>query len=190
MLRSSGLVLMVSVAALNAQSLSLGGKLERMTVTDLAGGKVEFALKGQVTAVIFISTVCPISNDYNDRMTALYRDYSAKGVRVVFVNANSNESSREVIDHAKAAGFSFQVYKDEGNPLADQLGASVTPDTFVIDKDGVLRYHGYIDDARNTARVHNNGLRDALEAVLAGKPVSHAETKAFGCTIKKVRKAS
>ena len=70
---------------------------------------------------------------------------------------------------------------------ADLFGAQVTPETFVIDREGVIRYHGYVDDSLNEARVHNRGLRTALDAVLAGRPVSAAETKAFGCTIKRRR---
>jgi hypothetical protein len=59
-----------------------------------------------------------------------------------------------------------------------------------MDKDGVIRYHGYVDDSVTEARVHNHGLRLALDAVLAGKAVPVAETKAFGCTIKRRRRAS
>lgn len=165
-------------------------KLERFTVAAPTGGAMEFSTAGKVTAVIFISAVCPISNDYNDRMSVIYRDYSVKGVQLVFVNANGNETPAEVLEHAKAAEFPFPVFTDPKNALSERLAASVTPETFVFDREGSLRYRGAIDDARNVARVHVNGLRDALDALLAGKPVPRAETKAFGCTIKKARKAS
>src|SRR5205085_7144414 len=75
------------------------------------------------------------------------------------------------------------------NVVADRFGATVTPESYVIDSSGTIRYHGQIDDSRNEARIRTPGLRMALDAVLAGKPVTVQETKAFGCTIKRVRQA-
>ena len=103
--------------------------------------------------MIFVSTACPISNGYNDRMKAVSNDYSAKGVHFIFINANSSESPAEIAEHAKAHGFPFAVYKDANGAAADLFGAQVTPETYVMDKDGVLRYHGYVDDSVTEARV-------------------------------------
>jgi peroxiredoxin len=174
-----------------AQDFKLGGKAGDFTLRDLAGREVAFSeLKGAVTVVTFISTICPISNAYDDRMNAVYRDYSSKGVTFVFVNSNSNESAKMVEQHAKDVGFQFPVYKDAGNVVADRFGASVTPESYVIDSTGTIRYHGQIDDNRNEARVHLPALRSALDAVMAGKPVEVRETKAFGCTIKRARRTT
>ena len=92
--------------------------------------------------------------------------------------------------HAKSVGFVFPVYKDPNNALADRFDAQVTPETYVIDSSGTLVYHGQIDDSRNEKRVQQQALRMALDAVLAGKPLTVAETKAFGCSIKRVRRAT
>jgi thiol-disulfide isomerase/thioredoxin len=174
-----------------SQEFKVDAPVGDFTVSDLQGKSIPFsALRGDVTAVIFISTRCPISNSYNDRMSALYRDYSAKGVKFVFLNANNNEPPTEIQTHSKQAGFPFPVYKDVNNLVADRFGAQSTPEAYVIDKTGILRYHGYIDDSQNEARVQNKGLRNALDAVLAGQPVPRKETKAFGCTIKRVRKTT
>jgi hypothetical protein len=143
-----------------------------------------------ITVVVFISTVCPVSNSYNLRMKELYRDYAPKGVKFEFLNANQNESQAEVEDHARLVGFPFPVSKDANNVMADRLGADYTPESFVLDREGAIRYHGRIDDAQNPARVRHNSLRLAIDAVLAGGEVPQPETKAFGCTIKRVRKAS
>lgn len=176
---------------LTAQEFKLGGKAGDFTLQDLDGKAAPFAeLRGPVTVVTFLSTICPISNAYNDRMNAIYKEYSAKGVKFVFVNANSNESAGVVRKHAKDVGFEFPVYKDAGNVAADLFGASVTPESYVIDRSGIIRYHGQVDDSRNPARVRVQGLRMALDAVLAGRPVDVHETKAFGCTIKRVRKTT
>lgn len=159
-----------------------------MTVRDLAGKPVSITPGNDVTVVTFISTQCPISNDYNDRMSALYREYSPRGVKFFFVNANATEPASVVAEHAKSAGFPFAVYKDDN--AADKLGAQVTPEAFVFDKTGKQLYRGYIDDARNVARVQNHGLKDAITAAMAGKSVASPQTRAFGCTIKKARRNS
>jgi hypothetical protein len=160
-----------------------------VSLRDLQNKPVSFPLAGGITAIVFYSTQCPISNEYNDRMSALYRDYSAKGIHFLFVNANQNEPLREMASHSKSAEFPFPVYKDAGNTLADRLGATVTPETFVFDA-GSLRYRGNIDDARNPARAQVFGLKDALDQLLGGNPVTRKETKSFGCIIKRVKKAS
>ena len=177
-------------AAVFSQEFKVGSKVSDFTVFDLRGQPAAFSsLRGATTVVVFIATQCPVSNAYNERMNAVYRDYSAKGVKFVFINANSTEPPAEVGEHARTHGFLFPVYKDQGNIVADRFGASVTPETFVITADNVIQYHGYIDDSQNPARIQKQGLRNALDAVLANKPVATAETKAFGCTIKR-RKAT
>src|SRR5579871_304044 len=80
-----------------AQEFRVGAPVSDFSLTDLKGNPVAYsALKGSATVVIFISTVCPISNGYNERMKAVYNDYAPKGVRFVFINANINEPARDV----------------------------------------------------------------------------------------------
>jgi hypothetical protein len=148
------------------------------------------ALGQDLKVVVFISTICPVSNSYNLRMKDLYRDYAPKGVKFEFLNANQNETQAEVEEHARRAAFPFPVTKDVNNAMADRLGAQYTPESFVIDRENRVRYHGRIDDAQNPARVRQSSLRLAIDAVLAGREVASPETKTFGCTIKRVRKAS
>ena len=143
-----------------------------------------------VRVVVFISTICPISNSYNFRMKELYRDYAGRGVKFEFLNANQNESQAEVDEHARSVGFPFAVTKDKDNVMADRLGAQYTPECFVLGRSGAVRYHGRIDDAQNPARVRQSSLRLAIDAALDGREAPTPETKAFGCTIKRVRKAS
>jgi peroxiredoxin len=174
-----------------AEPYKIGSRVENFSLTDVAGAPVSYeSLKGDVTVVMFVSTKCPISNDYNDRMKALYNEFSPKGVKFVFVNPNFNEPAAEVVEHAKTHRFQFPVYKDDGNVVADRFGAQVTPEAFVIDNTGVIRYHGYIDDSRNAERIQNRGLQRALDAMLSGGAVPATETKAFGCTIKRAKKVS
>jgi len=184
-------LLSLVAGVLCAQEFKVGSKVTDFQVQDLDAKPVAFStLRGPITVVTFISTQCPVSNGYNQRMNALFNDYSPKNVKFVFVNANHNESANEVRAHSKRAGFVFPVYKDANNLVADRFGAEVTPESFVIDGSGVIRYHGAIDDSQNEARIRTRGLRMALDAVLAGKSVEITETKAFGCSIKRVRKTT
>ncbi len=164
-----------------------GQAMSTLNLQDTGGNAVAISTTGKITAVIFVSTKCPVSNDYNDRMTALYKDYASKGVQFVFVNSNQNESGGEVAKHAIEVGFPFKVYKDSGNKVADRFKAEVTPHAYVLGKDSAVIYRGAIDDARNAARVTKQPLREALDAALAGKPAPAAETKAFGCSIKRIQ---
>jgi peroxiredoxin len=107
----------------------------------------------------------------------------------VVLNANRTEPPAPVRQHASEHAFPFSVYKDENNVVADRFGATVTPETYVIDSTGVLRYHGSIDDSQNLSRVTTQRLRMALDAVLAGKEPIQTETKAFGCSIKRAPKS-
>ncbi|MGD0301372.1 MAG: redoxin domain-containing protein [Bryobacteraceae bacterium] len=177
-------------AILSAQEFKLGSKVTDFNIQDLDGKPVAFsALRGPVTVVTFIATQCPVSNSYNQRMNAVYQDYSSKGVKFIFVNANRTEPASEVREHAKRVGFTFPVYKDPDNLLADRFDAQVTPESYVIDSAGIIRYHGSIDDSQNESHIRTQRLRLALDAVLAGKPVDQSETKAFGCGIKRVHKS-
>lgn len=190
-MRQLTMLVLLAAAALSAQEFKVGGKVPDFTIQDPLGRPVKFStLRADVTVLIFVSVQCPISNDYNERMIALYNDYSAKGVKFVFLNANVTESPTQIMDHAKQVGFPFPVYRDAGNLIADRFGAQVTPESYVLDKTSTMVYHGAIDDARNPVRVTTKGLRLALDAVLAGSAVTTTETKAFGCTIKRVRKTT
>ncbi|MCU1257583.1 MAG: alkyl hydroperoxide reductase/Thiol specific antioxidant/Mal allergen [Bryobacterales bacterium] len=141
----------------------------------------------QITVVAFISARCPISNAYGDRLQAIYSDYENSGVRFLFLNPNVNESGAEIAANAHRHGFTFPVAQDRNSEMASKLGAEFTPEIYVLDKDGAVRYHGGIDDAQNPARVKTQSLRAALDAVLAGNPVTAPVTKAFGCTVKRPR---
>ena len=123
----------------------------------------------KATAVVFLSTVCPVANDYNQRLGALWSEFGGRReVRFLAVYPNKTESLEDMRRHAAAMGFPFPVYRDDNNVLADRLGASVTPSAVVTGADGAVRYLGPIDDAVNPARVKRQLLREAIRSTLAG----------------------
>ena len=137
------------------------------------------------TVLIFISTRCPVSNMYNERMQKLAEEYRAKGVSVVGINSNAPEAAGEIKSHAAEKGLTFPVLKDHTANIADRLGATRTPEAFFLDAQNRLVYHGALDNAQNPMMVNTHHLRNAIDAVLAGKPVERPEVKAFGCSIKR-----
>lgn len=138
------------------------------------------------TVILFVATKCPVSNAYNDRMEKLAQDYKAKGITVIGINSNNTEPSAEVKSHAAEKGLTFTILKDEGNKIADRLGATRTPEAYVLDAGGKLVYHGRIDNSQKSEAITSNDVREALDEILAGKQVSKTGGAAFGCTIKRV----
>jgi peroxiredoxin len=168
-------------------AVTLGAVVPDFTLPDADGkGRSLASLKGKAgTVIIFMATRCPVSNGYNTRMEKLAEDYRARGVNVVGINANSTETIEEVKRHAAEKGLTFTILKDGGNRIADRFDAQVTPEAYLLDASGKLVYHGRIDNSRNGDSITSTELRDAVEAVLAGKPVEKQEAKAFGCSIKR-----
>ena len=141
----------------------------------------------KAVVVMFIATKCPYSNAYNDRMRDMAAAYEKRGILFAGINSNKTEPAGEVIAHAKQHGFGFSLMKDPDNKVADLYDARHTPEIFVVDPDGKVRYHGRIDENyEEPAKVASPDLKNALDALLSGKPIARAETKAFGCTIKRV----
>src|ERR1041385_232475 len=183
------LLLCVTLLGGDFKSLKIGEGAPSFTLKNYDGKEYDLkkVLKeDKFTVLIFMSTECPVSDGYNDRMEKLYESFSGKGVAVIGINANKEEDVKRIAEHSKEHGFKFPVLKDVQNKIADAYGAQVTPETFVLDPKGKLVYHGRIDDSRNPSKIKSNDLADALGLLLAGKELSVAEAKAFGCTIKRI----
>ena len=174
-----------------AEAPRIGATAPDFALPGAADGKVvnlkELSARSKAVTVIFIATKCPMSNAYNERMAGLGKEYAAKGIAFVGINSNKTEPAAETAEHARKQGFTFPVVKDDQNRVADLYGAQKTPEVYVVDPKGTLVYHGRIDESADDPNgVKSPDLRRALDAILEGKPVPAAETKAFGCTIKRV----
>lgn len=167
---------------------AIGTMIDDFKLPDTDGAEHSLkALAGKNGAVlIFIATKCPVSNAYNDRMEKLAQDYKAKGINVIGINSNNTEPAAEVKSHAGEKHLTFTILKDDGNKIADRLGATRTPEAYVIDASGKLVYHGRIDNSQNTANITSSDLRDALDEMLSGKAITKTGGAAFGCSIKRV----
>jgi hypothetical protein len=128
------------------------------------------AVKGAV--VLFLSCRCPYVAQARAPIAALFKQYGDK-VAFVGLNANQNEPAAEIKADA-AQSFGFPMLRDDGSKVADLYGAQRTPEAFVVGPNGLIRYHGGVDD-----------LGPALAQLVAGQPVTKFESKTFGCTIKR-----
>ncbi len=163
-------------------------KIENFTLPDYNGKEHSLSdyKNSKVTVIIFVATECPVSNDYNSRMEELYKNYSKKDVAFLGINSNKAESVEMIKEHAEENDLTFTILKDKNNVVADEFGASVTPEVYVVNSEMEVLYHGRIDNSRDIDDVTSNDLQNALNEILEGKPVSNNSTKAFGCTIKRV----
>lgn len=164
-------------------------KVGNFTLDDYNGVKHSLTdfKSSKAIVLMFMATQCPVSNAYNDRIEALQKEYAPKGVTFIGINANKQEGVEEIKNHAKEHGFSFTILKDWNNVIADKLGASVTPEIYLLNPNFELLYHGRIDDSQRENKVASRDLRTALDLALSGKAVTVRETKAFGCSIKRVQ---
>ena len=149
--------------------------------------QTEWANKRAV--VVFFTTIdCPLSNGYVPEMNRLRQQYGSRGVEFYAVEADTTAALADVRRHAKEFGFTFPMLIDREQVLAKLSKAVVTPEVAILSSTGKLLYRGRIDnrvedfDRRRTV-VTEHDLKDALNAVLAGRPVPRATTKAIGCII-------
>jgi peroxiredoxin len=142
------------------------------------------------TLVVFTCNHCPYVKAWEDRLAALGNEYSKKGVGVIAINSNDPKKTPEdgyeqMQQRAKQKSFAFPYTVDDTSAVAKAFGATKTPEVFLFDAAGKLVYHGAVDDnSGDAAAVKSHYLKDALEAVVAGKPIETGETKALGCGIK------
>ncbi len=185
----TGIFVLIGLLAFPLLASDTPRKAENFTLEDYNGVKYSLSdyKDSKAIVVMFIATQCPVSNAYNTRMVELYNDYKKKNIAIIGINSNKQESVEEVKEHSKEHGFEFTVLKDWNNIVADKFQASFTPEIYVLNSKFEVLYHGRIDDSQRENNIKSKDLRAALDDILAGKPVAVASTKAFGCTIKRVK---
>ncbi len=167
--------------------LKLGGQAPKWSgltgTDDVKHGLSDYAA-AKVLVVVFTCNNCPVAKAYEERLIALQKDYQPKGVQVVAIDVNKNEGLDAMKERAKEKGFNFPYLNDPTQKSAHDHGATNTPHVFVFNKARKLVYLGGIDDSMNESKVKQHCLRDALDAILAGKVPDKQQTAHPGCTIK------
>ena len=158
--------------------------------TDIYGKQHSFRdFRGKIVFLHFWSIVCPSERTAEPKCIELQKQYGGKGVVQIAINANQRELKAagnppysDLRDHVEKAGVNFIVGVDPGNKLTDIFGGKSTPHCFVVDKDGILRYSGALDDdpRGNKGSQAASYVGAAIDALLAGNPVAEPLTKPYG----------
>lgn len=153
----------------------------------------------KVLVIVFTANHCPTAQAYEDRIAKLHADFSGRGVQLVLVSPNDplalrldeqsytdlGDSFEEMKVRAKDKGWTFPyLYDGDTEEMSRKYGPVATPHVFVFDAARTLRFVGRVDDNENPAKSKTADARDAIEAVLAGRPVAVETTKVFGCSVK------
>ena len=179
------------LALLLAASIpTCAGGLPSFSFSDTAGRvhtRAEWAGKKAIV-FLFVSTDCPLSNRYVPEMNRLASAYLPRAIAFYAVQGDATVPLTAVRTHVKEFGYTFPYLLDPEESLASFTGATATPEAAVISPLGDLLYLGRLDNRLEDfgkERVQATGfdLRDALDAILTGKPVPHPRTKALGCAI-------
>lgn len=175
----------------------IGLKVKDFTLRDHLGATHSLkSLSGKkATVVAFLGAECPLAKQYAPRLAELADEFKADDVRFIGINANRQDSATEIASSVRTTGVNFPVLKDVGNEVADQFQAVRTPEVFLLDANGVVRYWGRVDDqygfmkgvAYQKSEPGRRDLAVAIREVLDGKDVSVAVTSAPGCLIGRIR---
>lgn len=153
----------------------------------------------KLLVIIFTANHCKTAQAYEERIMQLVKDYSAQGVQIVAIAPNDpqavslselvysdlNDSFDEIKIRAQERRFNFPyLYDGDSQKVSRAYGPVSTPHVFIFDAQRKLRYVGRVDNAENLPAVTQQDARNALDALLAGKPVPVEKTKTFGCSIK------
>jgi hypothetical protein len=187
----SWIVVLFSIAG-----LAQAARVKNPQLRDLDGHALApFAPGARVNVVFFVATDCPISNSYAPVIQRVCRGYGPRGVDCsliyedVDLHPEASHLDRQVRQHLTEYGYhGVPVVVDRDRAAATYVKASVTPQAYVIDRSGEIRYRGRIDNlyaafGKTRQQITSHDLQDALDAVLSGKPVLHPETEALGCFI-------
>jgi peroxiredoxin len=140
--------------------------------------------------VLFSCNHCPYVVGSEERMIKFYNDYRPKGVAMIAINANETDQHptdgfEHMKTHAAEKKLPWPYVRDDSQDVALKYGALRTPHYYVFDKERKLRYTGRMDDnPRNPGKETTRELRDALDAILAGKKPSVELTNPIGCNVK------
>lgn len=174
--------------------MPLGTKAPDFNLPDVKTGEpytLEDFLDDKVLLVMFLSHGDPYTQHISDAISELARYYEGSGVSIVAISSNDAENYEEdspggLREMAEEFDFNFPILYDQSQETARDYTATYTPDFFVFDEKAGLVYHGQFDDARqdNTIPVTGKDLKEAIDAALAGRPVSKTQKPALGTGIK------
>lgn len=172
------------------KALNIGEPMPGFNLKDYDGKEHSLTqYKGKIVVIEFCSQECPYSRGADPDLIKLHAKYSAKGVIFIGIDSHFKTQPEDIKKYALEIKKPYPILKDVENKYADKVDAKVTPEIFIVDKDGKIVYHGAFDDRKGPeGQPTEKYTENAIEALLSGKPIEKTETKAWGCTIKRVPK--
>ncbi len=186
-----GLLMAAQAAEGVAEKPQIGQPAPDFELKDTAGKTYQLAdCKGKVVVIDFWSCQCPWAKGTEADRNANVKKYQGKDVVFLCIASNRSEPEEVVKPYLESVKAAYPLLLDTGNVVADKYSAMQTPEIFIVDKGGKLAYHGAFDNrSQPSATGDTNYIANAVDALLAGKPVEKAETKAFGCGIQRVKRS-
>lgn len=182
--------LFVLSASIHGQELP-PKKISTFELPAVGGGTVSLPSDAKATVICFLGTECPLARTYAPKLQKLADAMESHGVFVLGIVSNLQDSIDEVEQFRKNNGLRFPIGMDYDQKIADLLGATRTPEAFILDQHRFVRYQGRIDDqflpGVSKSKPIAAELNDGLDDVLSGKPVRVSHTQPVGCLIGKVR---
>ncbi len=183
----------------------IGKKIDEFSLHDFRGKVHNLSdyKDSKAIVVAFIGIECPLAKLYVGRLEQMAADFGDKGVAVLAIDSNRQDSITELTGFAARYKLTFPILKDPDNKVADLFDAKRTPEAYLLDSNGVVQYYGRIDDqygqhlGENGKRIsyqhthpRRNDLVIAIEETLAGKEITEPLTEAVGCLIGRVPKVT
>lgn len=171
-------------------AVEIGQEVPAFELPDVNGKMRKLSdFEGKIVVLEFCSIECPFSRGADPHLSALAQRYAPQGVVVIGIDSHRSTTPEQIRKHAQEKGKTYPILKDAENKYADLLEAKVTPEVFVLDKEGKLAYHGAFDDRKAPEEKGETPyVENAVKALLEGRPVDPAAVKAWGCGIKRVEK--
>jgi peroxiredoxin len=177
-----------------SRMVPLGTKAPNFSLPDVVSEKkvsLETFTGKKALLVMFVCRHCPYVQHVKKELAKLGKDYAQKSVGIVAISSNDvskypDDAPTRLKEMAEELGFNFSLCYDESQDVAKSYSATCTPDFFLFDQSRNLVYRGQLDDSRpdNGKPVNGRDLRNAVDAVLSGQPVSANQKPSMGCNIK------
>jgi thiol-disulfide isomerase/thioredoxin len=201
LLAAAGAARPLSADTIPVPTLAIGSEAPAFDLPGVDGKRYTLASfkDAKVLVIVFTANHCPTAQAYEERIARLHADFAGRGAAVVLVSPNDplalrldeqgytdlGDTLEEMKVRARERGWTFPyLYDGETQAMAHKYGPVATPHVFVFDAARRLRFAGRVDDNENPAKAKTADAHDAIEAVLAGRPVAVETTKVFGCSVK------
>jgi peroxiredoxin len=195
------LLAVLAASAWSAETLAVGSAAPAFRLPGVDGKtwSLDDFASAKVLVIVFTCNHCPTAQAYEERIKQLVADYKGRGVAVAAISPNDPKAIRldelgytdlsdgleEMKIRAKDKAFNFPyLYDGDRQEVSRAYGPAATPHVFIFDRDRRLRFTGRIDNSENPQKATSHETRDAIDALLAGRPVAVERTRVFGCSTK------